>query len=134
MRKQIIVLTWTIIAHSTYAQEKMQRLFDTWPELKEFHLVMSQTFHPSEEGNLNPIKERLTEWKEKTYALSNSKIPVEVNNEKIKSSLLKLKENNVALEKMINEKKFEKEITEFLSVVHDNFHEIIGLCKNEKHE
>ena len=95
---------------------------------------MSQTFHPSEEGNLNPIKERLTELKEKTNALSNSKIPVEVNNEKIKSSLLKLKENNVAIEKMINEKKFEKEITEFLSVVHDNFHEIIGLCKNEKHE
>lgn len=109
-------------------------MFDTWPELREFHLVMSQTFHPSEEGNLNPIKERSTELKEKTYALSNSKIPGEDDNEKIKSSLLKLKENNVALEKMINEKKSDKEITEFLSVVHDNFHEIIGLCKNEKHE
>ena len=86
----------------------MQSLFDTSPELEEFHLVMSQTFHPSEEGNLNPIKERSTELKEKTNALSNSKIPGEINNEKIKSSLLKLKENNVALEKMINEKKFEK--------------------------
>ena len=104
------------------------------PEPKEFHLVMSQTFHPSEEGNLNQMKERSTELKEKTNVFSNSEIPDEVNNEKIKSSHLKLKENNVALEKMINEKKSDKEITEFLSVVHDNFHEIIGLCKNEKHE
>ena len=81
------------------------------PEPKEFHLVMSQTFHPSEEGSLNPIIERSTELKEKMNALSNSKIPVEVNNEKIKSSHLKLKENNVALEKMNNEKKSDKEIT-----------------------
>ena len=71
---------------------------------------MSQTFHPSEEGNLNPIKERSTELKEKTNALSNSKIPVEINNEKIKSSHLKLKENNVALEKMINEKNLTKKL------------------------
>jgi len=34
---------------------------DQWPALKTFHEVLSQTFHPSEEGNLEPIKSRSEE-------------------------------------------------------------------------
>ena len=40
---------------------KAQSTFDKWPAIKEFHSVMSQTFHPSEEGNLEPIKARSEE-------------------------------------------------------------------------
>jgi hypothetical protein len=35
-----------------------QSTFDKWPAIKEFHDVMSETFHPAEEGNLAPIKLR----------------------------------------------------------------------------
>jgi hypothetical protein len=31
-----------------------QSTFDKWPAIKEFHDVMSETFHPAEEGNLAP--------------------------------------------------------------------------------
>ncbi|HSB10705.1 MAG TPA: hypothetical protein VLM38_14550, partial [Blastocatellia bacterium] len=31
---------------------------DTWNELSSFHSLMSQTFHPLEEGNLTPIRTR----------------------------------------------------------------------------
>ena len=53
--------------------------FDLWPELKTFHGVMSETFHPSEEGDLAPIKERSVEMESKALALSNSKIPADFN-------------------------------------------------------
>lgn len=49
-----------------------QSIFDKWVELKAFHGVMSQTFHPSEEGNLELIKTRSEEMAEK--AKKNGKI------------------------------------------------------------
>ena len=30
---------------------------DKWPALKELHTVMAATFHPAEEGNLQPLRE-----------------------------------------------------------------------------
>jgi len=37
------------------------------------------------------------------------------------------------LDKLVKNKKSDKEITEALSKLHDVFHEIIGLCINEDH-
>jgi hypothetical protein len=99
-----------------------------WPELKNFHGVMSQTFHPSEEGNLEPIKTRATEMKEKAYALADSKIPAEFNNDKVKAAVNQLKEETSKMEKVVNSKGSDKEITAQLTTVHDTFHQIVGLC------
>ena len=41
-----------------------------WKEKTEFHKIMSQTFHPAEEGNLEPIKLRSEEMVQKATALS----------------------------------------------------------------
>jgi hypothetical protein len=105
-----------------------------WPELKSFHVVMSQTFHPSEEGNLEPIKTRATEMKEKAGALAVSKIPAEFNNDKVKSAVTKLKEETAKMEKVVNSKGSDKEIIAQLTTVHDTFHQIVGLCSpNSEH-
>jgi len=114
-------------------QPKKKSPFETWPELKEFHGVMSQTFHPSEEGNLEPIKSRATEMKEKAAKLADSKIPADLNNEKVVAAVTKLKDNSVIMERMIADKKTDKEISDYLIVMHDTFHEIVGLCREEKH-
>ena len=92
---------------------------------------MSQTFHPSEEGNLEPIKTRATEMREKAAALADSKIPADLDNEKVRAAVNKLKDNTVVMEKMVNDKKSDKEITEYLVTLHDTFHEIVGLCRHE---
>jgi hypothetical protein len=133
MKLVVTILSFIMLTSVSHAQEQKQKpsLFDKWPELKQFHAVMSQTFHPSEEGNLEPIKTRSGEMKEKAATLAASTIPAEVNNDKVKSALAKLKENTVVLDKMIADKKTDKEITEYLSTVHDTFHEIVGLCREE---
>ena len=76
----------TLTANSVMAQSKMQ----DWKELKEFHKVMSQTFHPSEEGNLEPIKSRIGEMVQKADALKASAIPADFNNKKVKKAVAQL--------------------------------------------
>ncbi len=124
------LLLLVLIGTSSFAQEKKEFNMESWPALKAFHGVMSQTFHPSEDGNLEPIKSRATEMKEKATALAESKIPADLNNAKVKDAISRLKENTVVLEKMIADKKSDTEIKDYLKTLHDTFHEIVGLCRS----
>lgn len=111
-----------------------QSIWDKWKELKEFHAVMSQTFHPSEEGNLEPIKKRSGEMLEKANLLAKSAIPKEYNTPKIKEAVKKLQKGSKELDAFIKSSKATDEaIKQKLSALHDVFHEIVGLCKNENH-
>ncbi len=125
MRK---ILLSSLVLFLFTTQGKAQAKMDAWTELKSFHLVMSQTFHPSEEGNLEPIRKRAGEMKEKATALAASKIPADFNNEKVKSAVERLKEGAIQMDKMVAEKAGDKEVTEYLAGLHDIFHEIVGLC------
>ena len=75
-----------------------QSKFDAWPQLKEFHKVMSQTFHPVEEGNYEPIKTRIGEMVEKANALVSNPIPAEFNNKKVKKACSKLAKDSKKLQ------------------------------------
>ncbi|MCS7073227.1 MAG: hypothetical protein NZ108_02045 [Bacteroidia bacterium] len=111
-----------------------QSIFDKWSELKQFHSVMSQTFHPSEDGDLKPIKARSGEMAQKADALAKSKIPAEFKTKKIQKAVKKLQADSKALDKLVkNPKSTDEQIKKALSGLHDVFHEIVGLCKNEKH-
>lgn len=115
-------------------QVSAQSIFDKWNELKTFHGVMSQTFHPAEEGNLKPIKTRSGEMAEKANVLANSVIPAEFKTEKIQKAVKKLQKDSKALDKLVkNKKSTDEEIKKALASLHDVFHEIVGLCKNEHH-
>jgi deoxyadenosine/deoxycytidine kinase len=125
MKNKLIILCILLFSTSfSFAQNKL----DSWKELKEFHGVMSQTFHPSEEGNLEPIKTRATEMKEKAFILADSKIPAEFDNEKVRTAVLKLKEGADMMERMVAEKISDKEINDQLVLLHNTFHEIIERC------
>src|SRR5436190_12100701 len=52
---------------------------ENWKELKAFHMVMAQTFHPMEEGDYKPIRQRSAELFEKARLLAESNIPAEFN-------------------------------------------------------
>lgn len=113
---------------------KKPGIFDNWPAIKAFHGVMSQTFHPSEEGDLQPIKTRSGEMVEKATALAKSKFPAEFATLKIKDAVQRLQSGSKALDKLVkNKKSTDQEITASLAALHDVFHEIVGLCRDEKH-
>lgn len=131
MKKISLLVCFLVATTISNAQNKSK--FDAWPELKDFHKVMSQTFHPSEEGNLQPIKERSDEMVTKATALAKSTIPAEFNKKEVVSAIKRLAKGSRKLDKLVKGKKSDKEITEALTKLHDVFHEIIGLCTNEEH-
>lgn len=118
------------LASQASAQSKQE-----WPELKEFHKVMAQTFHPSEEGNLEPIKTRIGEMVQKAKTLQASKFPSDYDNAKMKAAVDQLVTDSQKLEADIKKGASDKKITKSLSGLHDVFHQIQGLCSaTEKHD
>ena len=106
---------------------------DKWPALKDFHGVMSQTFHPAEEGNLEPVKTRSEELMNKAAALLKSDIPADFRTPAILASAEKLQKKTKVLHRLVTGKAPDAEITKSLTEAHDIFHEIVGLCTGEKH-
>jgi hypothetical protein len=96
---------------------------------------MSPTFHPSEEGNLSPIKERIGEMVTKAEALAQSKIPSQFENDAIKEAVNKLAVDSKKLQTLITEKANDEQIKTALSNLHDTFHVIVEKCNkgDEKH-
>ena len=125
------IITMLFLSNNAKAQSK----FDLWPELKSFHAVMSPTFHPSEEGNLNPIKERIGEMVTKAEALAQSKIPTQFENDAIKEATKKLAIDSKKLQQLVSDKATDEQIKSALSNLHDTFHLIVEKCNknDEKH-
>lgn len=128
MKTKILALLLLLTAGTISAQS-----MDKWPALKDFHGVMSQTFHPAEEGNLEPIKTRSEEMMNKAAALLKSDIPADFRTPAILASAEKLQMKSKALHKMVVAKAADADITKALTELHNIFHEIVGLCTGEKH-
>jgi superoxide dismutase len=103
---------------------------ETWTELHEFHIVMSQTFHPSEEGNLEPIRRRSQEMADKAVVLQKGRIPQSFDNPEIKKAIADLVSGSAELNRMVAERGSDKAITSKLNSLHDTFHLIQGLCRH----
>ena len=106
-----------------------------WPALGEFHEVMAKTFHPSEEGNLKPIRERSSELHAKAVKLAESKIPASFNSKEIIEATKELSLKTKQLEELVKKNGSDEEVTKLLASTHDAFHKIVGLCsKDDDHE
>lgn len=104
----------------------------SWAELKGYHSVMSTTFHPAEEGKLEPIKTRSAELAAAASAWLKSTPPAEFNKPAILAKLKLLDTESAALDALIKSKKAsDAEITAALTKLHDRFHEIVGACSDE---
>ncbi|MFY7943780.1 MAG: superoxide dismutase, partial [Crocinitomicaceae bacterium] len=101
---------------------------DTWPELKEFHRVMSQIFHPSEKGNLDPLKNRSGELLAKAILLKNTTPPPPLQKEEISKALIKLVKQCDELDKLKSKNAKTEVLTKKIAEAHDTFHIIQGLC------
>ena len=127
--KVSVLLAFMVIgSNSIKAQFKLAE----WPELKAFHGVMSETFHPSEEGKLGPIKNRSKEMYQKAVAVSRSTMPSELKaKEGIKAAVADLVKGTKALNNMVKSKASDEVIKTKLASLHDVFHKIIETCNKE---
>lgn len=122
MKQLIVVLLLSGMAFSARAQSA------PWKELEEYHKVMAATFHPSEEGNLQPIRERSGELAAKAKTLYQSAIPTAYQKPGVKETLKLLSKESKALDKMVKRKKTDAEVTKAITALHDRFHEVMEKC------
>ena len=121
--KKILTLVVAMVVCAGINAVKAQKA--KWKEMEDFHQVMSQTFHPAEEGKLDPIKTRSGEMLDKAIAWKNSTAPEGYNKDAVKKSLKELVKGSKKLNKMVKESVPDASLTEKLSKLHDVFHEIM---------
>lgn len=105
---------------------------DKWTEQGVFHDVMSQTFHPMEEGELNPIRSRAGEMAQKARLWADSKPPKIYDKPDIKANLAKLVAESNALAELVASNASDTRIKASLTSLHDRFHAIVGLCRDAR--
>jgi hypothetical protein len=108
-----------------------QGTFDQWPEMKTFHNTLSQTFHPAEEGDLKPIKTRSHELYANCKLINASHLPLMYDKEEIVTTLKRLEQETDKLNALIVIQEQSATIMKQLNIVHNTFHEIVGMCKKE---
>lgn len=122
-----LFITALALFASVHAQDKK-----SWKEMEAFHTVMSETFHPAEEGKLGPIKSRSQEMLDKAIAWKNSAAPEGYSKKAVKKSLGNLVKGAKELNKLVKENAADNILKEKLSALHDVFHQVME--KNEKEE
>lgn len=104
---------------------------DAWTALKDFHMVMAQTFHPMEEGNFKPIRERSGEMLTKAKKLASANVPESFKSAAITKAINELVVGSIQLDKLVHKKGNDMKVKDSLVKLHDTFHEIQGLCSDE---
>jgi len=124
----ILLSTTLLVTKTTNAQEKAK-----WAEKDAFHKVMSETFHPAEEGKLEPIRKRSQEMVDVAIAWKNSEAPAGYDKEKIMKDLKALVKGTKKLNKSVQKNASDNELKEELTELHDLFHRITEKCSGEDH-
>ncbi|MBI5858114.1 MAG: hypothetical protein HZB42_10765 [Sphingobacteriales bacterium] len=123
-----IIASAIVFFNPANAQQKAK-----WAELDNFHAVMSTTFHPAEEGKLEPIRTRSQEMVDKAVAWKNSDAPEGYNKDAVKKTLKDLVKGAKELHKMVQDNASDVALTEKLTNLHDVFHQIVEKCRTEEH-
>ncbi len=109
------------------AQEK-----SSWKELDNFHSIMSKTFHPSEEGNLNPLKEKSDSLVILAQQWKAALIPAGYKLAETEKGIKKLTKKCVALNTAVKNHIDDAALTTMLKEAHEAFHYIVEECKDHK--
>lgn len=126
MRKLVSALLLTfVLVTAAQAQEKKAQ----WKEMHDFHGVMGSTFHPAEEGNLQPIRTRSQEMVDKAVAWQKSDAPEGYDKKAVKGTLKKLVSGAKEIDQLVKANATDKDLTDKLTALHDVFHEIMEKCR-----
>lgn len=99
-----------------------------WKEMEDFHAVMGVTFHPADEDNLQPVKEKAGDLLRKALDWQQAAMPQGYNSEASKPILKKPVKQCKALKAAVEKKKLDAELEKMITEAHEVFHEIKEKC------
>ncbi len=100
-----------------------------WKEMVSFHEVMAKTFHPAEDGNLQPTKDNIDVLITRARAWQASTAPAGYKAKSVKPLLDTLVKQCVAIKDAITQKKSDDTLQKMISSAHDTYHEILKKTK-----
>ena len=103
-----------------------------WAEMKAFHHLMSNTFHPVEDGNFAPLKEKADSMLVAAKQWQAASIPDEYKPAETKKALKKLVKECKGIKKAVAANASDDELKKKITVAHDVFHTIVKECKKEE--
>lgn len=110
---------------------------DGWKELEAFHTVMAGTFHPAEDGNLQPVRDKASDLLARAKTWQGSAVPPDCDQEKTAKALETLVDKCKQVDSAVKAKKSDAELTKLITEAHDAFHAIVERCRpkeGEKHQ
>ena len=127
--KKIIGLTLASILISVSATFGQASKKVNWAEMKAFHSFISTTFHPVEEGNFAPLKQKADSLEITAKQWQSSTIPSNYKPAETKEALAKLVTKTSQLNKAVKANESDDNLKKLITETHDIFHHIVGECK-----
>jgi hypothetical protein len=118
------MIAFSLATSSVFSQEAK------WTEMENFHSIMSVTFHPAEENNLKPLKEKAAELLAKAKAWHKSTAPEGYIGKVTKPILKKLVKQCKLINESVNQNMSDEALKTMITRAHEIFHEIKEKCKH----
>lgn len=120
----LILIAMVALSQGAFAQG--------WKELSDFHHFMSNTFHPAENGDYKPLREKADSLYMAAVTLQKSAIPAEYKEKETKETLDKLVVDTKAIvDALKRATTSETTLFSLINTAHDTFHKIVGECKKD---
>ena len=128
---KLALLSLIILVGTSYGQGKSKG----WAEQKAFHSYMAATFHPTEDGNFKPLKEKADSLYMSAKAWYEAPIPADYKPEETKAALkLLVRQCGDILKLVKTGTAKDEDLKKMISEAHDTFHKIAGECKKPAEE
>ena len=122
--KKILLYLVMAVPFVVTAQEKSD-----WKEMSNFHTLMSTSFHPSEEGNLKPVKAKSDSLLMAAKLWKASKVPAGYKPKETSETLAKLVKQLGELNTAVKAGKNDDALKGMIKEAHEIFHDIVEKCK-----
>ncbi len=128
MKKIQLSIVCLLLFTCTFAQKATT----TWAQMEKFHSLMSATFHPAEEGNLAPLKQKADSLYIAAKAWKASPIPANFKQAQTKAALKELVMQCQHISMAVKQKMADGHLKKIITSAHDTFHKISGECRKEE--
>ncbi len=126
--KKVQILFFMVI-FSFLSQTGFSQQEAKWKEMEDFHAVMSTAFHPAEENNLQPVKEKVGDLVNRAKAWEKSVAPGGFNGSVTKPILKRLVQQCKVIKEAVGKNKTDAELKTMITEAHEIFHEIKEKCQ-----
>ncbi|MCZ8330708.1 MAG: hypothetical protein O9282_05295 [Flavobacterium sp.] len=107
-------------------------IIETWPEIKNYHDLMTKSYKSAKKGDFNPIKNYATTLSKDAEKLCIENMPQNFRQPKTIEALVKLKRESKNIHELLENNATNNEIFETLKSIHLTFKKMSDLCCQKK--